>query len=175
MDDTGQNQANIGSPDAEPMKNPPGDLRYAAERPMVVWEFGIMNIILGCYSLVHMVYGLLNFIYGFDKITETGILDFLVIVIGFGLSIWLILLGFGLLAMKRWARRGSVLYGWLQVTLMVIFFSAMFIGLRHAPWIFLAYIIRDSALSVIYWLYMILLLIFMKTEKVKRAFGAVGG
>jgi len=169
MSDLGSNQSQV----------PPQTI----EKPAAVWVFGVMNIVVGCYFLVRMIYGWSKIIAGVvkepEKITESGMLALLLVVISFGLVIWLIVLGIGLLTMKRWARRGSVLYGWIQVVIIVITLGAIFISsiidLHNAPRILWASINLNNALAVIRWVYMVLLLIFMKTEKVKRAFGAIGG
>jgi hypothetical protein len=146
------------------------------QRPISVTVFGVLNIIFGFYFLVRMIY---DFSKHPNTLLEMGILGSILIFISFGFIIWLIVLGIGLLTMRRWARRGCVLYGWIQVVLIVIMLSGIFIdsilARKDAPRILLASMTLDNALSVVHWIYMILLLIVMKSQKVKQAFAAIGG
>ncbi len=154
-------------------------LTLPVKRPKAVWVFGIGNIIVGCYFMVRMVISwsgaIANVLKAPPKMTWTAeITTLLIFVIGAGLVIWLIILGYGLLGMKRWARRGSVLYGWISVILIVITLGAVFVSsimdLEKAPRILKASITIDNGLAMLHWIYMILLLIFMKTAKVREAF-----
>jgi hypothetical protein len=45
---------------------------------------------------------------------------------------------------------------------------------KDTPRIFMASITINNGLAVIQWIYMVLLLVFMKTAKVKQAFAAAG-
>jgi hypothetical protein len=182
MDELRQNQTNIGSPDAEPMKNPPGDLRYAAERPMAVWVFGVLNIAVGCYQLIPIFLLFYKIVTVYKNSCSIGGLSYILLASGIsvGLSIWLIVLGIGLLRMKKWSRRGSVIYSWVQIVLCivvwgyttVIILSGMANPPRGGRWPFwIIYALR----MLIGLIYPVTLLIFMKTEKVKRAFSAIGG
>jgi hypothetical protein len=164
----------------EPQSQVPAQI---VERPMAVWVFGVLNIVFGFYFLVRMGYSWSKIIAGGFKnpgeITWSGIPVLLFFVVSTGLIVWLIVLGIGLLTMKRWARRGSVLYGWIQVAIIVITLGGIFISSiidwENAPRILWASININNALAVIHWIYMVLLLVFMKTKKVKRAFAAAGG
>ena len=97
-----------------------------------------------------------------------------------GLSIWLIVLGVGLLRMTKWARRGSVLYAWVRIGLCTVTrgYTAFVVlsGLANPPkdgrWHFW---MTYAGITLLGLIYPILLLIFMKTAKVKRAFAAIGG
>lgn len=153
-------------------------------KPTSVTVFGVLNIVFGFYFLVRIVHSWYRITAGVFKnpekiITWSGIPFLLLGVVGVGLAIWLIVLGAGLLKMKRWARRGSVIYAWIQVVFMVITLSSMFISLA-IDWLkpprsgFIALDI-NNALALIHWIYMVLLLIFMKAAKVKQAFAAIGG
>ncbi len=97
------------------------------------------------------------------------------------LSIWLIVLGIGLLRMKKWSRRGSIIYAWVSIGLHTVIrgYPAVIIllGLANLPkdvgrWHFW---VTYAGMTLMAFIYPILLLIFMKTEKVKRAFAAVWG
>jgi hypothetical protein len=93
-------------------------------------------------------------------------------------AIGLIILGIGLIILKKWARYGCIIWAWLMI-LWLIF--VMLMNLIPHTWI------HDSRVSMLMCLgsicasfcftlpYSILLLIFMRTEKVKRAFAAISG
>jgi hypothetical protein len=169
MDDFGSNQ---------PWGSPP-----IIEKPMAVTVFGVLNIVFGCYFLVRIVHSWYKIMAGDFKNSEEmmwpGIPALLLFVVIVGLVVWLIVLGIGLLKMKRWARRGSVLYGWIQIVLIVITLGGAVVSLvidwKDAPRIILGSITIDNGLAVIHWIYMVLLLVFMKTAKVKQAFAAIEG
>jgi hypothetical protein len=152
------------------------------EKPTVIWVFGVLNIAFGCYQLIRFSPGLYKIMAEFytnpEKIIGSEILFLLLVAVGIGLSVWLLVLGVGLLTMKRWSRHGSVMYARIMIVFMVITLGAIFIksitDWENAPRILLASITLDNALGVIQWLYMILLLISMQTAKVKQAFAAIG-
>jgi len=116
-------------------------------------------------------------------LTPSCILFLFLGMVGFALAVWLIGLGVGLLVMKGWARRGSIIYAWIQIVFMIITLGATFISLiidLIGGWqdflrVFWGTMNIGNGIVAIQWIYMILLLIFMKTEKIKRAFSAVGG
>jgi hypothetical protein len=151
------------------------------EKPTVVTVFGILNIAFGCYQLVRTSPGLYKIFAdacsNLEKITESGIFVLLFLIASIGLTIWLIVLGIGLLTMKRWSRRGSCMYAWIMIVFIVITLGAIVIksitDWENAPRILLASITLNNALGVIQWLYMVLLLIFMQSAKVKQAFSAI--
>jgi hypothetical protein len=151
------------------------------EKPTSITVFGILNIVFGCYQLIRISPGLYKIMAEFytnpEKIIGPEILFLLLLAVGIGLSVWLLVLGIGLLTMKRWSRRGSIIYAWIMIVFMVITLGAIvtksITDWENAPRILLASITLDNALGVIQWLYMVLLLIFMRTEKVKRAFSAI--
>jgi len=182
MDETGQNQTNIGSPDAEPMKNPPVDLRYATERPIAVAVFGVLGFMLGGYPFIHIYPQLYKVIEPAltGKTAMPGMPLFLLsCLVSVGLSIWLIVLSIGLLRMKKWARRGSVIYAWVSIGVHTVTrgYPAVIIllSLANPPkdggWHFWG---TYAGMTLIGLIYPVLLLIFMKTEKVKRAFAGIG-
>jgi hypothetical protein len=152
------------------------------KKPLSILVFGIGNIIVGCYFMVLLVRGWGKVITDIYKATGNiigiGIFDLLLLAFSLGLAIWILVLGYGLLTMKRWARRGSVLYGWIQVVLIVIILAGTFIGLSRMAMpegFWKSFLTVGNALMLAQWIYMILLLIFMKIAKVKQAFAAIGG
>ena len=167
MEDTGQN----------PAISPP----QVIEKPTVVTAFGVLNIAFGCYQLIRISPGLYKIMAEFytnpEKIIGPEILFLLLLTVVTGLSVWLLVLGVGLLTMKRWSRRGSVMYARIQIVLMAIALGVIAIksitDWENAPRILLASLTLDNVLGVIQWLYMILLLISMQSAKVKQAFSAI--
>jgi len=152
------------------------------KKPFAVLFFGVMNIVFGCYFLVRIGHSWYRTIPGILMNQEhiiSGLLFFLILIAGTGLVLWLIVLGIGLLLMKRWARRGSVLYGWIQVVLIAITLGAALISMitsgAHAYRIFVGSIHIGNVLAMIQSAYMVLLLVYMRSAKMKEAFSAVGG
>jgi hypothetical protein len=153
------------------------------ERPIAVVVFGLLSFVLGCYPFISTYPQLYNIIAPalMGKTAMPGMPLFLLsCLVSVGLSIWLIVLGIGLLRMKKWARRGSVIYAWVRIGLHTVTrgYPAVIIllGLANPPkdgrWSFW---ITYAGMTLIGLIYPILLLIFMRTEKVKRAFAAIGG
>ena len=143
--------------------------------------FGVLNIVFGCYYLVRGSPGLYKIVAGAcknpEKITGSEILVLLLLAVGIGLSIWLLVLGIGLLTMKRWARRGSCMYARIQIVLMVLGISyiAMSIKWSSVPEEMWGRYIFTILTMLANLTYPILLLIFMQSAKVKQAFSAIGG
>jgi hypothetical protein len=183
MDEFGQNKTQSPAPaPSSPRYSREGRLTaegQAVERPGAVTVFGVLNIVVGCYFMVRIVYSWYELIVKYfknpEEIIGSGILYLLLFFIVVGLVIWLIVLGIGLLKMKRWARRGSVLYGWIQVVFIVLTLGASLISLvadyKNLVEGVKSFISIGNGLAIIRWIYMVLLLIFMKTAKVKQVFG----
>ena len=152
-----------------------------SEKPTSITVFGVLNIVVGCYQLIRISPGLYKLIAEFcrnpEKIKGSGILFLLLLAVNIGLSIWLIVLGFGLLKMKSWARRGSVMFARIMIVFIVITLGSMIIAIlmELSRWRNVLNFSVNNCIAVINWIYYILLLIFMQTEKVKRAFAAIGG
>jgi hypothetical protein len=151
------------------------------ERPTAVTVFGVLNIVVGCYHLVRDSPGLYKIIAATfknsEKITSSGIFVLLLLIAGIGLTIWLLVLGIGLLTMKRWSRRGSVMFARIMIVFIVITLGSMIIAIlmEWSRWHNVLNFSINNCIAVINWIYYVLLLIFMKTEKVKQAFSAIGG
>ncbi len=148
------------------------------EIPISISAFGVLNILFASYYLVRMslvLHGIVKGYEGWETLETPEILDMLLSAFGIVFMSWLFVLGFGLIMMKRWARRGAVLYGWIQVVCMVIalgcFVISVKIGWTSMPKDIRAFINLNNGIAVTYWIYMVLLLVLMKTKKVKRAFG----
>jgi hypothetical protein len=152
------------------------------EKPTSVIVFGILNIVFGIFGMLFSPLTIFALVIssGSEEITE-GYEIFLLLmnVVGFGFSIWLLILGIGLLAMKKWARRGSILYAWLGILLSVVEMAvnilARIFGWVTVPESGVAEYIIGICISLVGGLiYPVLLLIFMQTARVKQAFQARG-
>jgi hypothetical protein len=151
------------------------------EKPTSITVFGVLNII-GCYRLIYFFLVFFKmvptYIGLFFSIAGLSYL-FLVCIVSVVFPIWLIILGIGLLKMKSWARRGSIVYACVRIiwffiawgiSIIMIFLDWM--NLPKGGWglFFLGFAVGSIGL-----IYPILLLIFMKTTKVKQAFSSIGG
>lgn len=148
------------------------------ERPIVVAVFGVLGFVLGGYPFICTYPQLYKIIVPAltGKTEVPGMPLFLLsCLVSVVLSIWLIVLGIGLLRMKKWARRGSIIYAWVSIGLHTVTrgYPAVIIllGLANPPkdgrlhfWM------TYAGMTLLSLIYPVLLLIFMKTEKVKRAF-----
>ncbi len=157
--------------------------QQVVERPIVVVVFGVLGFVLGGYPFINTYPQLYRIIVPAltGKMAVSGMPLFLLsCLVSVGLSIWLIVLSIGLLRMKKWARRGSIIYAWVRIGLDTVTrgYTAVIIllGLASPPkdgrWHFW---VTYAGMTLIAFIYPVLLLIFMKTEKVKRAFAAIGG
>ncbi len=153
------------------------------ERPMAVWVFGILNVVFGCYHLFFLSVSTYKTVIEMQKHPENTrrviIYFFVSCAVTAFFWIWLIVAGAGLLKMKKWSRRCSIIYSWVQIglfTLILVYTTVIvFAGLINPPqgrWSFWITYMRVMLMAVIY---PVLLLIFMQTEKVKRVFTAIGG
>jgi hypothetical protein len=153
------------------------------EKPTSIIVFGVLNCVLGGLALVCTPFSLAISLATLHK-TMAATNKYIILnaaggVIGIGFSIWLLITGIGLLMMKRWARKGAVIYA---VTNMI--WSVITVGLNIAAvalhWLIIP---QDGLPSFVGgicgglcggFLYPVLLLIFMLTPKVKNAFAVLG-
>lgn len=169
MEDLGQN----------PVILPP----QIVDKPTSVTVFGILNCVFGGLALVCTPCSLFGIVMS-DKLAPGRTMEmtpayksFLLVssILGIGFAAWLLALGIGLLTMKTWARRGSVIYSCIAIVWAIGGVALNIIALT-LHWItvpqeglpgFVGGICGGMCGGLIY---PILLLIFMQTEKVKRAF-----
>jgi hypothetical protein len=151
-----------------------------AEKPMSIIVFGILNI---TFALLGPVFApcILPVSGGIIRKTMEPTAEYMIwsntcFVLGLGFAIWLLITGIGLLMMKRWARKGLVIYSIVAV-LSFILSAGMNIAALVLHWITMfqhemtGYIIGLCLASIGGLIYPILLLIFMQSAKVKKAFG----
>ena len=143
----------------------------------MVAVFGILNItfaVLGMLLSPVSIYGIIK---SGESITNSGYKIFLLSMnfVGFGFSVWLLVMGIGLLKMHNWARLGSIIYACVGIVLTVFETGINFLAMR-LDWIIVPDAQRaEFNVSICVGLigglvYPVLLLIFMQTAKVKKAF-----
>ena len=152
------------------------------EQPMAITLFGVFNIAIGGLCLFTSPCTILGIAmsgetYGMGVGYTLFVL--LTYLLGLILYFWQMSLGAGLIMLKKWARRGTVKYAWIAV-LWWVFRRVIDVFALWAGWVSPAegdtpVFIGRMCLSSMGFIYPVLLLIFMRTEKVKEAFAAVGG
>jgi hypothetical protein len=88
------------------------------ERPAPVTVFGILNIVFGSLGLLCMPLGLIAIFAVPNAMNTTVTVKAWMLlsgVVGLACTIFLIVVGIGLLYLKAWARMGSLLYGWFAI------------------------------------------------------------
>lgn len=150
----------------------------AVVKPQSVTIFGALNIVYGGFYVLSSPIAIFGYLYAYreGKVTlEEMAMALFNVTIGFCITVWLVTLGVGLLKFKKWSRRGCVMYGWVDIAV-VLLGAAGYTILAFMPDAMpqeeiLAILIVDIPVSLIY---PVLLLIFMQTTKVKDAFKAIG-
>jgi hypothetical protein len=163
------------------------------EKPTSVTVFGILNCVFGGLAIICTPFSILGlFISDLLPVTqqnrfeiEGGYKVFLVIssIAGICFAAWLLALGIGLLKLKSWARRGSVIYACIaivwSIASIILSVLATYLGWVAPPEggepAVIGGMIGGICGGIVGMIYPLLLLIFMKTNKVKQAFGVVGG
>jgi hypothetical protein len=170
MDESGQNPVEA-----------PSTLRYegqATEKPTSVMVFGILNIVFGGMGLLCMPFNLFWLVLPNRMIVMVPAYRVILLVssiVGIGFSAWLLSLGIGLLKMKSWGRRGSVIYSIIVIVWgiigIILNILALHFGWMNVPEGGLPGYIGGMCGGAVGMIYPVLLLIFMQTSKVKGAFG----
>jgi hypothetical protein len=147
-------------------------------KPTGVRVFGTLNIVFGLIGLAFSSVVIRQLIGAWRSpgaATEYKLFLLTANCIAFGFAVWLTVLGVGLLRMRAWARRGSIIYCLLGIALFVVETSINFVSIA-AGWISIppgamAEFSAGLALGSIGGLiYPALLLHFMMSFKVKTAF-----
>ena len=147
------------------------------KQPIAITIFGIFNIAIGGLRLFTSpctIFGIAMSGRGYGMTVGYTLFILLTHLLSLGLYLWLLSLGTGLIMLKKWARRGCVQYAWVAIVWWVVR-RGMDIFALSAGWVNPAegdtpFFIGRMCLSSIGVIYPVLLLIFMHTEKVKKAF-----
>ena len=158
------------------------------EKPPAVTVFGILSIVFGGLGLICTPFSVLGIFIGdilpmgrasIEMAPAYKIILLVSSIVGIGFSAWLLALGIGLVKMKSWARRGSLIYSVIAIVWtiagMALNIIAMSMQWINIPKEGLPGFIGGTCGGMVGMIYPVLLLIFMKTQKVKQAFAAVGG
>lgn len=125
----------------------------SVRKPKSIMVFGILNIVFAGLWWWHMPPGY----------PDVRLVIPTPIAVPLGFSIWLVILGIGLLKLKERARRGSIIYAWIEISWVIVmsllFFAYGFDQGRE-------FIILPGGTPI----YSILLLVFMKKKNIKSAF-----
>jgi hypothetical protein len=148
-------------------------------KPAAVTVFGVLNIVFGCYHLFSSSLVSYKVIMTAWNYPQTAASQLIIIIslqaINACLWIWLIVVGIGLLMMKKWSRQQAVYYSWVQIILFAAVWSYNItvarIYMPEKTGLFIVSMLKMADALI----YPILLLIFMQTQKVKQAFAALGG
>lgn len=158
--------------------------QYPPAKPTSITVFGVLNCVFGGLGILCTPFSILGLFIG-DLIPmsemnpidiEPGYKIFLLVasVLGIGFAAWLLSLGIGLLKFKSWARRGSVIYAWIAIIWGIagvgINMAALSQGWMSSPEGQLPAMVGGMCGSFVGLIYPVLLLVFMMTDKVKRAF-----
>lgn len=91
---------------------------FHPQRPTAVTVFGILNIVFGTLGLLCMPVGLIA-MFAMPQVAHQAATPrawlLLSSAIGLACTIFLIVIGTGLLYLKAWARKGSLVYGWFAI------------------------------------------------------------
>jgi hypothetical protein len=156
------------------------------ERPTSVTVFGILNIVFGGLAFSCSPFAVFGFLMAGERMEMTaGYKTFLLLMnlVGFGSTIWMLVLGIGLLMLRKWARNGSVIFAYCGIMFIVISYGSRFLALylgwlklpQGIPQGILHELIGGTCAGLIWLIYPVLLLVLMQTAKVKQAFLAIGG
>jgi hypothetical protein len=141
------------------------------ERPTSVTVFGILNIVFGLLGLICA-----PMVDHKPTSTKEMVWNLIAAGISIGFAIWILVLGYGLLKLKPWARRGLIGYACVYIVYMVVISGTDIIAILHRlgqPDNEIQTLIVTISVGLIGLIYPILLLIFMQTAKVKQAFAAI--
>jgi hypothetical protein len=163
------------------------------EKPTSVTVFGVLNCVFGGLGIICTPISLIGLFIG-DLLPMAqanrmeiapGYKVFLVIsaIAGVCFAAWLLSLGIGLLKMKSWARRGSVIYACIAIvwgiagiiiTVLATLLGWMGPAESETP-AMIGGMVGGACGGMLGLIYPVLLLIFMQSRKVKEAFAVVGG
>ena len=156
---------------------PPLIQPQAKAKPTSITVFGILNIVFSAFGLLCapfsmvIVFGMPNEL---DLSASYKIWIIVSFVIGYACSIWQLVLGIGLLNLKRWARGGCVAYGFVAIAMGVVNMIASAVSVLGGPMQLkpeaLPGLVGGMIGGLIGMAYPIVLIIFMRKANVRAAF-----
>ena len=124
-----------------------------AGRPSSVIVFGILNIVFVSAWWLHLPHG--------------PFLFFVPFALPVAFSIWLIVLAIGFFSLLKWARRGAIIYAWIEIGWSVVQFApALASILSGHGYNYIPMILPGGGP-----IYSIILIVFMRSKNMKNAFG----
>ena len=164
----------VGSPPPPGSPAVPQPVRPA--RPMAVTVFGILNIVFGSLGLLCVPVALITMFAAPNMMNAGGGTRAWTLVasaVGLFCTIFLIIMGVGLLYLKAWARTGSLAYGWFAIIWGIIGMAvnfAAFASVAHgsSPDVMFG-MIGGVIGGLIGMVYPILLIVFMRRPNGKEA------
>jgi hypothetical protein len=143
-----------------------------------VTVFGILNIIFGAMGVLCTPFSLL-FLFvvpqGIHYAPPYKVWLVASSVLGIGFAIWQLVVGIGLLKLKRWARQGAIIYagiaiGWCLIGTAINLITLATGGMHMPREMLPGFLIGTVAGGVFGLVYPILLLVFMLKSNVRAAF-----
>jgi hypothetical protein len=166
--------------DSEQSQEPPPVI----EKPTSVTVFGILNCVFGGLGLLCMPCAVFGFLWAgkasqIEITPEYKIWSLFGLFVGFVFCVWELKLGIGLVTFKYWARRGTVIFAWSSIIWLIFGIGINIIAMRLG-WVEQPQNNPAAQIGIVFgyafaFLYPALLVIFMQSEKVRRAFAAIGG
>jgi magnesium-transporting ATPase (P-type) len=154
------------------------------ERHLYVTVFGVLNCVFGVIGIVSAIMAISIWL-GYDSVkqhTPNSLLERMAAervavnisyIIYLAISVYLLILGCGLLKMKTWARKGSIICAWMFIIWCLatpLTYLAIMAGTKTPMNELLTLITRYMNGLQTGLVYPILLIIFMKTRELREAF-----
>ncbi len=159
-----------------PPGSPVASKAIARTQPTAVTVFGILNIVFGSLDLLCMPVALIGIFAAPNMMNVGGGTRAWTMVssaVGLFCTIFLIIMGIGLLYLKSWARTGSLAYGWFAIIWGIIGMAvnfATFSSAAHGSSPDATFgLIGGVFGGLIGMIYPILLIVFMRRPNVKEA------
>jgi hypothetical protein len=163
----------------EPKKEEPA---FSLGQPIAVTLFGIFNIAIGGLSLLTSpctIFGIAVSAEAYGMSVGYALFILLTYIAGLSLYVWMLFLGEGLIMLRGWARGGCVKFAWTAI-IWWVFRRGMDILALSAGWVNppegnKPVFIAKMCVSLFGLIYAVLLLVFIKSAKVKQSFAAAEG
>jgi hypothetical protein len=149
------------------------------KKPTSVTVFGVLNIVFGGLFFICTPIAIFGYLVAAKKLEITyadKVSSIVSISVSSCLSTWQLILGIGLLKFKKWSRFGSIIYACCDIFWTISgFIASIVLSLLGLTNMMQSDYINQTIGIVVGLIYPALLLIFMKSQKVKNAFALIGG